>query len=123
MVGGFSGPDIKSVSKGREVVLEGNRRIRGSIAYRSFAMHVSGLQHSFYECIKNNMVFDLDPWGGGKIMSEVMIAILLYVLKLRDKVKNEEKTAKQISWKNVHRGWLRAATVYLRKGGDSLRAH
>lgn len=52
-----------------------------------------------------------------------MIAILLYVLKLRDKVKNEEKTAKQISWKNVHRGWLRAATVYLRKGGDSLRAH
>lgn len=37
------------------------------------------------------MVFDLDPWEKGKIMSEVMIAILLYVLKRRDKVKNEEK--------------------------------
>lgn len=34
------------------------------------------------------MVFDLDPWDKG---TEAMVAILLYVLKVRNKVKNEEK--------------------------------
>lgn len=85
-------------------------------------MHVSGLQHFFYECIKNNTVFDLDPWGQGKIMLEVMIA-MLYVLKLRDKVKNEERTAKQISWKKRAPWMARAATVHLRMGGDSLHVY
>lgn len=41
---------------------------------------------------------------GKKIMSEVMIAILPYILKLRDKVKSKESVAKKISWKNVHHG-------------------
>lgn len=76
------------------------------------------------------MVFDLDPWGEGKIMSEVRIAILLYVLKLRDKVKNEEKTVKQISWKNVHRGrlgmplctceWEETACVHISKPNECI---
>lgn len=73
MVGRFSGPDIKSVSKGRGWSWrERGEGLGQEVLTDNLPCMFLSFKISFMKCIRNNMVFDLDPWGKGR---EVMVAI------------------------------------------------
>lgn len=100
MVGGFSGPDIRSASKEGMPLAGKGRKMWKIVFWLQIICHTcfQASKADFVKYLKNNTVFDLVPQGK-KIKSEITLIILLCFKKIQGKAHTKINVSEtKISW-------------------------